>query len=454
MAGDKAASQQVSTVELALNDQLFGSKGKGYAALKRPLTDDNAVHRQAAWIDEDDEHVTVDLEDSSRLRKLRKSDDETQVQGDVFQQRLKKQFESGRSVASWADFGAIDAKKRAGRRSDGEDDDEEEFDLFATSGLLMERSHDVLLPGTLEVGRVKDANQHGQSNAVIQSVQFHPNGQLLLTAGLDKTLRLFQIDGSTNAKVESIFLKDMPISCAKFTADGKRIVMSGPRTFIHTYDMESGSVQRIPRIGNRKERKWDSFAVSRSHAAFLGNDGIIALLSSASYEWMGNIKMNGSVRSATFCDDNNYLLTTGSDGDVYKWDMRTRRCIYRVGDEGSLGSGAIAAKGKYVAVGADSGVVNVYDINTLSATATHPKPAKTFLNLTTSIDQLLFNPDGQILAMSSKETKDALKMVHVPSMTVFANWPTAKTPLQYVTSMDFSPSGGASCASQSLHDRG
>ncbi|RHY69997.1 hypothetical protein DYB34_011431, partial [Aphanomyces astaci] len=242
----------VCAVELALNDQLFGGKGKGFAALKRPLLNlDNAVQRQAAWIDEDDEDVTVDLENTSRLRKLRKTGEETHVQGDVFQQRLKKQFESGRSAASWADIDAIDAKKRAGRRadlSDGESDDEE-FDLFATSGSLMERSHDVLLPGTLEVGRVKDANQHGQSNAVVQSVQFHPNGQLLLTAGLDKALRLFQIDGSTNSKIESIFLKDMPISCAKFTADGKRIVMSGPRTYIHSYDMEAGTVQRIPRVG-------------------------------------------------------------------------------------------------------------------------------------------------------------------------------------------------------------
>ncbi|ETV72428.1 hypothetical protein, variant 1 [Aphanomyces astaci] len=412
MAGVKT-SQSASKVELALNDQLFGGKGKGFAALKRPLLNlDNAVQRQAAWIDEDDEDVTVDLENTSRLRKLRKTGEETHVQGDVFQQRLKKQFESGRSAASWADIDAIDAKKRAGRRadlSDGESDDEE-FDLFATSGALMERSHDVLLPGTLEVGRVKDANQHGQSNAVVQSVQFHPNGQLLLTAGLDKALRLFQIDGSTNSKIESIFLKDMPISCAKFTADGKRIIMSGPRTYIHSYDMEAGTVQRIPRVGSRKERKWDSFAVSRSHAAFLGKDGIVALLSATSFEWMGNLKMNGDVRSASFCDDDNYLLTTGSDGDVYKWDLRTRRCVYRVNDEGSLGSGAIAAKGKYVAVGADSGVVNVYNHETLTGETT-PKPLKAFLNLTTSIDQLVFNPDAQILAMASKETKDALKLV-------------------------------------------
>ena len=40
---------------------------------------------------------------------------------------------------------------------------------------------------------MKDANQHGPSRAAVQSVEFHPLGQLLMTAGLDKRLRLFQV---------------------------------------------------------------------------------------------------------------------------------------------------------------------------------------------------------------------------------------------------------------------
>ena len=36
----------------------------------------------------------------------------------------------------------------------------------------------------------------------------------------------------------------------------------------------------------------------------------------------------------------------------------------------------------------------------------------------------------QVLAVASRETKDALRMVHVPSFKTFANWPTAGTPLK------------------------
>jgi U3 small nucleolar RNA-associated protein 18 len=48
----------------------------------------------------------------------------------------------------------------------------------------------------------------------------------------------------------------------------------------------------------------------------------------------------------------------------------------------------------------------------------------------------------QILAMGSRMTRGALRLVHTPSMTVFANWPTRQTPLQYVHSIAFSPGGG------------
>jgi U3 small nucleolar RNA-associated protein 18 len=38
--------------------------------------------------------------------------------------------------------------------------------------------------------------------------------------------------------------------------------------------------------------------------------------------------------------------------------------------------------------------------------------------------------------MASRMKKDALKLVHVPTFTVFSNWPTS---LHYVHSLTFSP---------------
>ncbi len=47
----------------------------------------------------------------------------------------------------------------------------------------------------------------------------------------------------------------------------------------------------------------------------------------------------------------------------------------------------------------------------------------------------------QVLVMASRLKKDALRLVHLPSATVFSNWPTSRTPLHYVHSAGFSPGG-------------
>ena len=143
----------------------------------------------------------------------------------------------------------------------------------------------------------------------------------------------------------------------------------------------------------------------------------------------------------------------GGDGVVHTWDLRTRRCVDRQIDEGCLNSTALtcSSSGCLFATGSNSGVVNVYNRQhrpALDGQMSRPmaaraaSPLHTFMNLATSIDSLAFSPDTQLLAMGSRMKKDSLRLVHVPSCTVFKNWPTSRTPLGYVHSLCFSPKGG------------
>lgn len=354
-------------------------------------------------------------------------------------------FQATHGTVAWANPDNFMGSQPAGEADS--DSDEEEIALgdrlVRSTGALLDSGSGLLPQGSLEICRMKDANQHAPSSAVVQAVNFHPNGQLLLTAGLDKTLHLFQVDGTTNAKVENVFVKELPILDAKFTLGGSRVVLTGPRSYFYSYDLEGGKITKIPGIIGRQERKLEKFVASSSgdQLAFLGSDGYLSLVSAKSYEWIGNLKMNGDVQAAAFIDNDRYLISTGSDGQIYKWDMRTRKCVVVHDDEGSLGNFALAASpdGKYYAAGSKSGVVNVYENAGLSAPS---KPRKALMQLTTRVDSLQFNADSQILAIASKDDKDALKFVHLPSFTVFSNWPTARTPLHYVSAMDFSPSSG------------
>lgn len=88
-----------------------------------------------------------------------------------------------------------------------------------------------------------------------------------------------------------------------------------------------------------------------------------------------------------------------------------------------------------------------------------PSHLKALDNLTTAITTMRFNHDSQLLAIASRDKADQMRMVrvgrglclykyrtktwlkvHMPSLTVFSNWPTSGTPLGHVTSVDFSAS--------------
>ncbi|KAJ3329547.1 U3 snoRNP protein, partial [Kappamyces sp. JEL0680] len=194
---------------------------------------DTVETEQAAWVDDGQEHELVDIQSSNRLRKLKTTFEEFQVGGSEYELRLRAQFQKINPTPDWAKVAVADAA--------------EKDEIFTTTQNLV-RSAPSLNPDKLVVVRVKDANQAEYSNVTVQAVAFHPRAPVLLTAGLDKTLRLFHIDGKENPKVQSFHIKDMPIISAHFSNDGSQIVMTGRRNFFYSLDLGSGSVTRTTGI--------------------------------------------------------------------------------------------------------------------------------------------------------------------------------------------------------------
>ncbi|KAF9400149.1 U3 snoRNP protein [Mortierella sp. AD011] len=403
-----------------------------------------------AWFDADDKALTISLKSVNRLKKLRKEEDEDVVNGVDYEQRLRKQFEKVYPVPSWA---MPDRKRRRGAMggdSDSEYSDEEveqeDNSLLTSSKGFLEKSARLktLSPESISVTRVKNANQNGYSKSVIQSVEFHPNSQMLLTAGFDRTLRLFQIDGKLNQMMQSVFYKDMPIYKASFNAEGNAVVASGRRKYFYTFDIEAGKVDKSQGIYGRQEKSLEKFTLSPcgKWIAFLGRDGYIILVSSSTRQWVKNLKMNGNVRAVAWSHDSTYLYSVGSDTEVYQWEISSGKCLHRFADEGGFRPTCIAVSpnDQFFAVGSKSGIVNIYDRTCLKTST--PKALRAIGNLTTSIHTMRFNHDSQILAISSKGRKDQLRLIHIPSLKVFPNWPTKGTPLSYVSSLAFSPRSG------------
>ncbi|KAJ8475567.1 hypothetical protein OPV22_019294 [Ensete ventricosum] len=270
--------------------------------------------------------------------------------------------------------------------------DAEGDDILRGNDELVIKGATKLLPGSLEYSRLVDANTEEPSNGPINSVQFHRNDQLLLTTGLDRRLRFLQVDGKCNPKIQSIFIEDCLVHKASFLPDGTEVIIAGRRKFFYSFDLVKASVSKIGPLTGREEKSLEVFEVSpdSSTIAFIGNEGYILLVSSRTKELIGTLKMNGSVRSLAFADGGQQLLSSG---------------------------------------GSSSGIVNVYKREEFLGGK--GKPLKTIENLTTMVDHIKFNPDAQILAISSRMKKNGLKLVHIPSFNVFSNYPPPRFSLQY-----------------------
>lgn len=182
--------------------------------------------------------------------------------------------------------------------------------------------------------------------------------------------------------------------------------------------------------------------------------GTINVLDAHTCQWVAEVRVEGKGGVADFdwWGDGEGLMVVGKGGEVVEWDGRKRRVIARWVDKGAVGITVVALGGRgggsktlgndrWVAVGSSSGVVNVYDRRKWSAESVpaRPKPVRAFDQLITPTSHLEFAQDGQLLCMASRWKRDALRLIHLPSCTVYRNWPTSATPLGRITAVAWSP---------------
>ncbi|KAF8003720.1 hypothetical protein HF325_001168 [Metschnikowia pulcherrima] len=357
---------------------------------------DDLDEEPAAWDDSDDERIAVSVL-STRLKKLRQTQEEQTLSGAAYQARL---------------------------------------------------------PHKIEILRLKDANIARRSRGAIQSINFHPLHPLLITGGFDRTLRIYQIDGKSNQFVSLIHFRDLPIQTCQFlTLKGSNIVyMAGRRRYMNRWDLASGEVEKILRMyGQEKfQKSYEYFKISPlgTHIALLGSSGWVNLVSGQTGQFTKGFKVNGFVADFVFTRDEKSLIISNEAGDFWEFDLESssNKPSRRWTDASAVNVTRITLGGpsdRWLAVGTKSGVVNIFDRSTFEGVlpGKNPVPFKEVTNLITATSHLAFSPDGQILCISSKQKKDALKLVHLPLGTVFSNWPTSGTPLGRVTVTEFSPNG-------------
>jgi U3 small nucleolar RNA-associated protein 18 len=293
--------------------------------------------------------------------------------------------------------------------------------------------------------------------AVVQSLQFHPDSELMLTAGLDKTLRIFSVDGNENAKVASYFFKKFPITGAAFTPDGAQVLLTGRDERMWGLDVRTGEAAQILHQSSMQHDKYRGLITgpcpsdapslrSNNMYAVRGTAGSLLICDVPSKQPVRTLRMSTPGVAAVFSAEKDAISSADQDCNIYEWDLGTGRCVQRVKAAWATGIESLAlrrvtanAATPMLAVGTASGNIDLYD---LSRPKLRSEPEKSIGNLTTMVTSLRFHPQGELLLGASKFKKDSLRLMHCATTAVYQNWPTAKTPLNRVTSVDFSREGG------------
>jgi U3 small nucleolar RNA-associated protein 18 len=354
-----------------------------------------------AWTDSDDTTLQLSLTSDKRLKKLRSAPSDDVVGGREYELRLRRQFERINPAPSWVSAARrkLHPARKRRRLSDSpvSADDEEDvvLDLFSsTNGIVHRPENSTLLQqGALSIERLHDANQSAKTDGRVQAVQFHPSPQVpvLLTAGSDRRLRLFnvssrfchlwcccnthpfrlKIDGLTNPHLQTLHVPTLPITNALFHPSGSSILATGPRPCYFSHDLQSGASHLSPRglwgtTFNRtnsasQEMSMEKCAFSRNGEvlAVAGRHGYVHLVDwkSGTGQVVGSLKMNADVKSLWWppgiSGESRHLMSLSADSEVYVWDIGERMCVRRWRDDGGFGSVLMSgdSAGGYLAIG-------------------------------------------------------------------------------------------------------
>lgn len=438
-----------------------------------------------AWEDSDDERLTVSLASATQLRKLRITEDDDVVNGTEYTRRLRQQYIRLNPLPAWAkEADERPAKRR--RRSSAASDDSQAYnasdsDADEESALPLDKflrdaaslrdgntKSQKLRPEVIDIQRSRDmADSHKDE---VTALSFHPEYPVLMSASTSTLLYLHHIAPTAhptpNPLLTSVQIKQVPVRHAEFLQPtGDKIFFAGRRRFIHSWDLPTGLIQKTQKLQghNLEQRTWERFKLSPC-GRWLGmiattrkGGGEINIVNVNTMQWIAAARLDsrGGIADFQWWSNGNGLTALGKGGQVGEWSMATRRFLAIWNDEGSIGGTVIALGGrngpkvlgghKWVAIGSNSGVMNIYNREDLILPSDddelelkeRPEPTRRFMQLTTPVTFLTFSPDGQILAFGSNHKKDALRLAHLPSCTVYRNWPTAQTPLGRITAIAF-----------------
>lgn len=264
----------------------------------------------------------------------------------------------------------------------------------------------------------------GHTN-VVWAIAFHPDGQLLVTGGDDKTLRFWNAQSGT--LLDTRLEHDAWIRTIAFSPDGERFASGGEDGVIHLWNTKRRAhTAQIP--GHKAPIRAIAFHPDKTLLASGGEDGRLFLRQLDGSQWTELRRQEQSntytpltahdvgIWSLAFSLDGKLLASGSEDQTIRLWDVRSGRNINTLEDDSSwIGSVAFHPLHPTLLVsGGGDTVVRLWNIKTGQVVATmrgHSAPVSSLVFISDDGSRLASGShDGTIIIWDTQSGKAIHKL--------------------------------------------
>ena len=225
-------------------------------------------------------------------------------------------------------------------------------------------------------------------NDSVTSVSFSPNGQMIATSSIDKTAKLWDLQG--NCLVTFSGHNDWVLSVT-FSPNGQMIATSSDERTVKLWDLQGNCLLTF--TGHRDWVTNVSFSPNGSAIATTSRDNTAKL-----WDLQGNclVTFTGhydSVTSVSFSPTGKEMVTTSRDNTAKLWDLQGNCLLTFTGHNRLVNSVSFSPNGSAIATASSDGTAKMWDLQ--------GNCLVTFTGHSDSVNSVSFSPTQNVIATAS-----------------------------------------------------